>query len=64
MNESETASQRGESKGQDQGQILKVRVRESPFVLLTNIYRVPTYMSDTVLGPDDIVVTKTKCLLR
>lgn len=63
MNGSETASQRGESKGQDQRQILKVRVRESPFVLLTNIYRVPTYMSDTVLGPDDIVVTKTKCLL-
>lgn len=63
MNGSETASQRGESKGQDQRQILKVRVRESPFVLLTNIYRVPTYMSDTVLGPGDIVVTKTKCLL-
>ena len=40
-----------------------LKVRESPFVLLTNIYCVPTYMSDTVLGPDDIVVTKTKCLL-
>ena len=44
----------------DQRQILKLR--EYLFVVLTNISCVPVYMSDTVLGPDDIMVKKTKCL--
>lgn len=60
MNGIET-SQRGESNvKKDQRQILKFR--EYLFVLLTNIYRVPICMSDTVVGPDDIMVKKTKCL--
>lgn len=58
LNGDET-SQSGESNlKEDQRQIL--RCREYLFVLLTNIYCVPVCMSDTVLGPDDIMVKKDK----
>lgn len=62
MNGNETSKPETGIKVKDLRQILKVGVRECPFVLFTNIYYVAICMSDTVLGPDDIVIKKTKCL--
>lgn len=60
LNGSETVKPERGGQGRGPEADIKSQSQRMSICYLTSIYCVPIYMSNTVLGPDDIVVKKKK----